>query len=88
MAVGICDWAEVLRDGLGEGLDFSVTVAGEDWGFGLGLVRGPVWAVVVRCCVLMVAGVTVLPGVVTESELAVVVVVVVVCVWPSICRRT
>lgn len=88
MAVGSWDWAELLRDGLGDGLDFSVTTAGEDFGLGLGLVRGPVWVAVVRGWVLVVAGVTVLPGVVTESEDAVVVVVVVVSVWPSICRRT
>jgi hypothetical protein len=68
-------------------LDFSVTVAGEELGLGLGLVRGPV-VVVVRCWGFVVVGVTVLPGVVTESEVAVVVVVVVVSVWPSICRRT
>jgi len=73
--VGICDCVEALRDGLGEGLDFSVTVTGEDFGLGLGLVRGPVWVVVVRDCVFAGAVVTVLPGVVTESEVAVVVVV-------------
>ena len=88
MAVGSCDWAEIFRDGLGDGLDFSVTVAGDDLGLGLGLLRGPAWEVVVRCWVLVVAGVTFLPGVVTESEVAVVVVVVVVSVWPSIWRRT
>ena len=77
MAVGICDWVEVLRDGLGEGLDLSVTVDGEDFGLGLGLVV----VVVVRRSVVVEDGVTLRPGVVTESEL--VVVVVVVCVSPS-----
>jgi hypothetical protein len=67
---------EVLRDGLGEGFDFSVTTEGEDRGVGLGLV-------VVRWSV--VEAVTVLPGVVTESEEAVVVVV---RLSPSIWRRT
>ena len=87
MAVGR-DCVAVVRDGLGEGFDFSVTVAGEDCGLGLGLtvVRGGFWVVVVRC-VLAVDGVTVLPGVVTESE-ETVVVVVVVSVVPSIFLRT
>jgi hypothetical protein len=78
----------VVRDGLGEGFDFSVTVAGEDRGLGLGLtvVRGGFCVVVVRC-VRAVDGVTVLPGVVTESEETVVVVVVVSLV-PSIFLRT
>jgi hypothetical protein len=69
---------EVVRDGLGEGFDFSVTVEGEDRGLGLGLVvdRGGCVVVVRRCSV--VEGMTVLPGVVTVSEEAVVVVVVVV----------
>jgi hypothetical protein len=59
---------------LGDGFDFSVTVAGE--GRGVELVR--VFAVVVRRGGGV--AVTVLPGVVTVSEDAVVVVVVVV-VW-------
>ena len=67
---------EVLRDGLGEGFDFSVTAEGEDRGPGLGFV-------VVRWSV--VEGVTVLPGVVTVSEEAVVVVV---RLSSSIWRRT
>jgi hypothetical protein len=75
LAVGIGDWVEVLRDGLGEGLDFSVTVDGEDFGRGLAVV------VVVRRSVVVGGGVTLRPGVVTESELAVVVVVV--CLSPS-----
>jgi len=71
----------VVRDGLGEGFDFSVTVAGEDFGLGLGLtvVRG-------GFCVVVVDGVTVLPGLVTSEET--VVVVVVVSVVPSIFLRT
>jgi acetyltransferase-like isoleucine patch superfamily enzyme len=68
---------EVVRDGLGEGFDFSVTVEGEDRGPGLGLVVDRGACVVVRRCSVVV-GVTVLPGVVTVSEDAVVVVVVVV----------
>ena len=78
----------VVRDGLGEGFDFSVTVAGEDLGLGLGLtvVRGEVCVVVARC-VLAVDGVTVLPGVVTASE-ETVVVVVVVSLLPLIFLRT
>jgi hypothetical protein len=78
----------VVRDGLGEGFDFSVTVAGEDRGLALGLTvgRGEFCLVVVRC-VLAVDGVTVLPGVVTASE-ETVVVVVVVSVSPSIFFRT
>ena len=79
MAVGICDCVEAFREGLGDGLDFSVTVAGEDFGLGLGLLRGPVW-VVVRRSAFAVDGVTVLPGVATESDVPVVVVVVVVSV--------
>ena len=75
MAVGR-DCVVVVRDGLGEGLDFSVTVAGEDRGLGLAVVR----------CVVAVDGATVLPGVVTESEETVVVVVV--SVVPSIFLRT
>jgi hypothetical protein len=80
------DCVVVVRDGLGEGFDFSVTVAGEDFGLGLGLtvVRGGFCVVVVRC-VLAVDGVTVLPGVVTASEETVVVVV---SVLPSIFLRT
>jgi hypothetical protein len=74
-----------VRDGLGEGFDFSVTVAGDDLGLGLTVVRGG-FCVVVRC-VLAVEGVTVLPGVVTASEEPVVVVVVV-SVLPSIFLRT
>jgi hypothetical protein len=87
LAVG-SDCVVELRDGLGEGFDFSVTIAGEDLGLGLGLtvVRGGFWVVVVRC-VLAVDGVTVLPGVVTASE-ETVVVVVVVSVLPSIFLRT
>ena len=84
MAVGICDWAEAFRDGLGEALDFSVTVDGEEFGLGLGLLRGVVCVVEVRCGPFVGAAVTVLPGVVTESEVA----VVVVSVWPSIWCRT
>ena len=80
MAVGICDCVEACREGLGDGLDFSVTVAGEDFGLGLGLLRGPVWVVVVRRSAFVVDGVTVLPGVATESDVPVVVVVVVVSV--------
>jgi hypothetical protein len=78
----------VVRDGPGEGFDFSVTVAGDVFGFGLGLtvVRGGFCVVVVRC-VLAVDGVTVLPGVVTASE-ETVVVVVVVSVLPLIFLRT
>ena len=84
MAVGIWAWVEVLRDGLGDGLDFSVTVVAALW---FGCDRGLVWAVVVRRSefVVVVEGVTVLPGVVTSE---VVVVVVVVSVWPSRWRRT
>jgi hypothetical protein len=84
LAVGIWDCVVVVRDGLGAGFDFSVTVAGEDFGLGLGLtvVRGAFCVVVVRRCVSVVDGVTVLPGVVTESDVAVVVVVVVVSVSP------
>ena len=87
MAVGR-DCVVVVRDGLGEGFDFSVTVVGDDLGLGLGLtvVRGGFCVVVVRC-VFAVDGVTVLPGVVTASE-ETVVVVVVVSVLPSIFLRT
>jgi hypothetical protein len=63
---------------VGDGFDFSVTVAGEERGVGLG--RG--FVVVVRRCGGVVEGETVLPGVVTVSEDAVVVVAVVV-VWSS-----
>jgi hypothetical protein len=75
---------DAVRDGLGEGLDFSVTVAGEDFGLGPGLtvVRGGSCVVVVRRCVSVEGGVTVLPGVVTASEATVVVVVVVVSFSP------
>lgn len=76
----------VVRDGLGEGFDFSVTVAGEDLGLGLAVVLGGFRVVVVRC-VFAVVGVTVRPGVVTASE-ETVVVVVVVSVLPSIFLRT
>ena len=88
MAVGNCDWVVAVRDGLAEGFDFSVTVAGEDFGPGLGLtvVRGGFCVVVVRRCVFVVAGVTFLPGVVTASEETVVVVVVVVSVSPLLIR--
>jgi hypothetical protein len=65
---------EVVRVELGEGLDFSVAVAGEERG--VGLCRASV--VVVRRCDGVVEGDTVLPGVVTVSDEAVVVVVVVV----------
>jgi hypothetical protein len=84
LAVGNCDCVEAGRDGLGEGFDFSATVAGDDFGLGLGLavVRGGFCVVVVRRCVFVVEGVTVLPGVVTASEATVVVVVVVVSVSP------
>jgi hypothetical protein len=78
LAVGICDWVEVLRDGLVDGLDFSVTVDGEGFGLGPGLLV----VIVVRRSVVVADGVTFRPGVVTESELAFVVVVVL-CVSPS-----
>ena len=66
-------------------MDFSVTTAG----LGLGFVRWLLGAVVVvRRSEFVVEGVTVLPGVVTESDVAVVVVVVVVSVCPSIRFRT
>jgi hypothetical protein len=52
------------------------------------LVRGPVWVVVVRRSEFVDEGVTVLPGVVTESEVTVFVVVVVVSVLPSMWCRT
>lgn len=71
-----------MREGLGEGLGFSVTVAGEEFGPGFTVV------VVVRRWALGFDGVTVRPGVVTVSELAVVVVVVVVWESPSMWRRT
>ena len=80
---------ELVCDGLGDDFDFSVTVAGEDRGLGLGFVveRGGACVVVVRRSV--VVGVTVLPGVVTVSDEAVVVVVVVVVrSFPSMRRRT
>lgn len=79
-----------MRDGLGDGFDFSVTVAGEDRGVTLGFtVEWVGFCVVVRRWASVVdEGVTVLPGVVTVSEAAVVVVVVVVSLSPSICRRT
>jgi len=69
LAVGNWVWVLGLREGLGDGLDFSVTAAGEDRGVALGFVleRGGFWD-----------GVTVRPGVVTESEATVVDVVVVV----------
>lgn len=71
-----------LRDGLGEGLEFSVTVAGEERGDALGPVLGRVWScvLVVRRCVSLLGGdsVIVRPGVVTVSDATVVVVVVVV----------
>jgi hypothetical protein len=78
-AVGIWAWVEVVRDGLGDGFDFSVTVGGEDRGLGPGLIVdcGRTCVLAVRRC-SVVEGVTVLPGVVTVSEDAVVVVVVVV----------
>jgi hypothetical protein len=79
---------ETFRDGLGEAFGFSVTVEGADFGLGLGLLRGAVSVVAVRCGPFVAEVVTVLPGVVTESEVAVVVVVVVVSGWPSIWRRT
>jgi len=80
-AVGTCAWVEAFFDGLGEGLERSVTAGGDDRGPGL----GPGF-VVGRCWVVVVDGVTVRPGVVTVSDVAVVVVVVV-CVSPSNCRR-
>jgi hypothetical protein len=88
LAVGICVWVVVFFDGLGDGFDFSVTLAGEDFGLGLGLVRGPACVVVVRRSEFVVEGVMVLPGVVTESEVTAVVVVVVVCVGPLMRLRT
>jgi len=85
--VGICDCVVVVRAGLGDGFAFSVIFAGEDLGLGLGWERGEFWVVAaVRRSVFVVDEVTVLPGVVTESEVAVVVVVV--WVSPSIWRRT
>lgn len=79
LAVGNWAWVLGLR-GLGDGLDLSVTVAGEDRGVALGfaLERGGFWGG---------GTVTVRPGVVTASE-ATVVVVVVVSFRPSIWRRT
>jgi hypothetical protein len=74
----------VAREGLGEGLDFSVTVAGVEFGLGPGFTV----VVVVRRWALGSDGVTVRPGVVTVSELAVVVAVVVVWESPSMWRRT
>lgn len=70
-AVGIV-CVEAVREGLGDCLDFSVTVGGEERGPGLafGFDRGG-W---------VAEGVTVLPGFVTVSDEAVVVVVVVVVV--------
>jgi hypothetical protein len=87
-AVGICACVEVLFDGLGDDFDFSVTAAGEDFELGVGLVRGPGWVVVVRRSEFVDEGVTVLPGVVTESEVTAFVVVVVVSVLPSMWCRT
>jgi hypothetical protein len=74
-AVGSWVWVDVVRDGLGDGFDFSVTVEGEGRGLGPGFVvdRGGASVVVVRRW-----SVTVLPGIVTVSDDAVVVVVVVV----------
>ena len=62
-----------MRGGLGDGFDFSVTVAGDERGEALGLT--------LRRWVSLLGGgtVTVRPGVVTVSEELVVVVVVVVC---------
>jgi hypothetical protein len=68
-AVGSCAWVEVVRGGLGDGFEFSVTVGGEDGGPAGGL------AVVVERDGWVV---TVLPGVVTSEEADVVVVVVLV----------
>ena len=73
MAVGTGDCVVVVRAGLGDGFAFSVTFVGEDLGLGLGWERGGFCVVVVRRSVFVVDGVTVLPGVVTESEVAVVV---------------
>ena len=74
-----------MRDGLGDDLGFSITVAGEGCGLGPGFTV----VVVVRRWAPESDGVTVRPGVVTVSELAVVVVVVVVvCESPSMWRRT
>lgn len=81
--MGNCTCVVVVRDGLGEDWGFSVTVAGEDFGPGPGFT-----VVVVRRSAFGSDGVTVRPGVVTVSELAVVVVVVVVWVFPSMWRRT
>ena len=81
-------WVVVERGGLGEGLDRSVTVTGDDFGLGPGtVVRGAFWVVVVRRWLLGPGGVTVVPGVVTESDCTVVVVVVV-SVSRSNWRRT
>lgn len=70
---------EAVREGLGEGLVLSVTAGGDEAGPGPGFVvdRGG--------CV--VEGETVLPGVVTVSDEAVVVVVVL-RLWLSMWRRT
>lgn len=79
---------EALREGLWDVLDFSVTPEGEDLGVGFG--RGLVCAVVVDLrwvFVVVAAGVTVVPGLVTASEVTVVEVVVV-SVWPTMCLRT
>lgn len=69
--MGNCACVVVVRDGLCDGLDFSVTVAGDDF-FGLGpgltVVRGSFWLVVVRRWVPGPGGVTVAPGLVTESD--------------------
>jgi len=76
----------VIDAGLAEGLDFSVTLDGEDFGLGPGFVDGAFCVVVVvlrSVFVVVVDGVTVRPGVFTASELAGVV-----CVSPSRCRRT
>ena len=62
-----------MRAGLAEGLDFSVTLDGEDFGLGPGFVDGAFCVVVVvlrSVFVVVVDGVTVRPGVFTASELA------------------
>ena len=71
MAVGYCPWLEGVF-GLGEGLDLSVTVAGDERGLGLGFSLD----VEVRRFASADAGVTVRPGVVTSDVVVVVVVVV------------
>jgi hypothetical protein len=88
-AVGNCACVVVVREGLADGLDLSVTVAG-DLGLGPGLTvvrRGFCVVVVVRRWAFGSDGVTVVPGLVTESDCTVVVVVVVSLSLLN-CRRT